>query len=248
MPKIIKFASIQSEPVIINNCRPVLELVSENAEVVAEVDVRQEAADEAEKIVAAAKKQAEECINKAIFEAEQLKQQMYEQAKQEGYRDGYAEGVRQGRQQAAEDMATELNEATKQARKILLDAHQQYKQFVIDAEREVIQIAFALAKKILMREIDENPTVVLPIVKAALDKVRDQEHMTIRVSPDDFELLLQAKRDLQMMVGRENAISVLSDHTVSPGGCLIDTPYGTVDASIDTQFEAVKKALEEVMP
>lgn len=248
MSKIIKYASVVGEPVFINNHRPVLELVPEIVTVSQEPDFCQEARREAEDILYNARQQGEDIINTALMEADHLKQQACEAGQQEGHQTGYDEGIRQGKEQAADDMRDEIERAVEKAQQIIAAAQQEYQESVVAAEREIVEIALGVARKILAREIEENPTVVLPIVRAALEKVRDQEQMVIRVNPADFDLVIQAKRDLQMMIGRENAISVIHDHTVSPGGCMIDTPYGTVDASIDSQFDAIKTAIQGIMP
>jgi flagellar assembly protein FliH len=250
LSRIIKFASVQEEPLIINNHRPAFAIVEQTEDSAAEPEREQiqEAIDEAKKILDDAKKQAETCISQALQEAEQLRQQACEAGRQEGYQAGYSEGVRQGKEQAELEMTNKINSASETAENILADARQEYQETLIKAEREIVKIALAVARKILAREIDENPTVILPIVKTALEKVRDQESIIIRVNPIDYDIVVQSKRDLQIMIGCEDALSVVSDNTVSPGGCMIDTPYGTVDASLDIQFEAIKRALEEIMP
>ncbi|MPM20340.1 hypothetical protein SDC9_66769 [bioreactor metagenome] len=248
MLKIIKFASVQDKPLIINNHRPDLEIVQERTDIAPKPEQNKEVIEQVNRIISDAHEQAEACVKQALLEAEKLKQQAYEAGRQEGYQAGYNEGVLKGKEQAVIEMTNEVSRAVEKAQNILDSAQQAYKETIIEAEREIIKIALAVTRKILAREMDENPTVVLPIVKAALEKVRDQEHIVIRVSPEDYDLVIQAKRDLQIMIGRESALSVVNDHTVSQSSCMIDTSYGTVDASIDTQFEAVKKAIEEIMP
>lgn len=249
MFKIIKYAAVQSDPVVIKS-RPVLQLVPECGALPSDsiTERQEELLSEAKKVLADSQRQAEEYLAQAADEAEKIKQEAIDAGRQEGYQDGYNEGFRCGKEQAASEMQQKINSAAEKAQSILTCAEQEYKESIIEAEQEIINISLAVARKILAREIEENPVVVLPIVKAALEKVRDQDQIIIRVSTDDFELVLQAKRDLQMMLGRENVISIVHDHTVNPGGCLIDTPYGTVDASIDSQFQALQQAVKKVMP
>lgn len=246
MLKIIKYAAVQNEPVVINH-RPVLELVPECVPQ-ANSAAGQDLLAEAEKVLTDAQQKARECIEKAAAEAEEIKRQAYEAGHQEGYQEGYSEGIRSGKSQAENEMRQEINVAHEKAEKILNRANQKYKESIVEAEQEIIRISLAVAKKILAREIEYNPMVVLPIVKAAIEKVRDQQQVVVRVNPDDFELVTQAKRDLQRILGRENAISIVDDHTIDPGGCIVDTPYGTVDASIDSQFAAIESAILEIMP
>jgi len=245
--KIIKYAAVRDEPVIIK-CKPSIEISSECAATLA-VDLRTDSQmAQAQKLYEEARLEAEKCLSEAAAQAEQLKQQAYEIGYQEGFTAGQQEGFQSGRQEAETAMQQQLIESEAKAGRLIACAEQQYKESLISAERQIIELSLNIASKVLARELEENPMVVLPIVKAALAKVCDQEQISIRVCPEDFELVIQAKRDLQIMVGRENALSIISDHTVSCGGCMIDTPYGTVDARIDTQLEAVKKALQEIMP
>lgn len=246
MLKIIKYAAVQDEPVIIK-CKPVLELASECAAALADLGTEEDVA-QAQKICEDARLDAERCLSEAAIQADKLKQQAYEIGYQEGFAAGQQEGLQAGSQEAESTMQQLLIDAENKARHIIACADQEYKESIISAERQIVELALAIAGKVLARELEENPMVILPIVKAALAKVCDQEQIVVRVSPEDFELVIHAKRDLQIMVGRENALSIISDHTVNCGGCVIDTPYGTVDARLDTQFDAVKKALQEVMP
>lgn len=48
---------------------------------------------------------------------------------------------------------------------------------------------------------------MLPIVTAAISKVKDQDSIQIRVHPDDYETVLMARRDLQLLIGREEGLA-----------------------------------------
>ena len=195
---------------------------------------------EAQVIVNAANSAAEQCSARADEQAEQLKQQAHDE--------GYQNGLAQGLQVASDEMRQNIDKSIEKSQTILSITEQEAKEMIFVAERQIIEIALAVARRILAREIEENPMAVLPIVKNALEKVRDQEQVTARVSPDDFDVVLLAKRDLEIMMGRERALTIMADRTIDPGGCMIDTAYGTVDARLDIKFEMLAKALREVLP
>lgn len=210
--------------------------------------------DEAANIVAQAQVAAEQCLNVAQQEAATMKQQAhdegsqqgYQEGKQAGYEAGYQEGLIQGQQAGRAEMEQVIADAIAQSRKILDASQHESEAMMLAAEGQIVEIALAIARKIMAYEISENPMVVLPLVKAALQKVSDQEEVVIRVSVDDFDSVLMAKKDLQTMVGREHALKIIVDHTIESGSCIIDTSYGEVDARVDTQFETIKKALQGV--
>lgn len=252
MSKIIRFARIQKEPMIITNNyifeEEEEEEVYEAKEELIDSSLMDEllasAKNEAINIVAEAKGTSEQLLNEAYQQVDQIKQQAYE----EGNQKGYQEGVTQGRQAGLDEMQHAICEAIEKAQHTLNTAGIEAKEMILAAERQIVEIALAVANKILVTEIEENPLVVLPVVRAALEKVRDQEQIVIRVSVGDFNAVLQAKPDLQIMIGREHDLKIIADSTIQGGSCVIDTSYGVVDARVDTQFDSLKKALQGVLP
>jgi len=203
---------------------------------------------EASAIKAAAEAKAETICREAAEIREAAQREGYQAGYEQGYEQGYAAGLEKGRQEARDAMNEEILAAANKAQQTIALAQETARQMIIDAEGDIIRIAVAAVRKILAREIAENPLVVLPIVKTALEKVRDQNEVNIRVSPNDYDLVLQARHDLQAMVGRSQAITVTCDASLQPGDCLIETNYGTVDARIESQLENLKQALQEVLP
>ena len=207
---------------------------------------------EAEAIMTKAQTSAAQCLTDAESKAKEIAQQAYDEAhargQQEGHEQGYQEGYNQGNQTAIADMQQTMQSSLEKAQHLIQTAEQEVAQMFVDAEHQIVEIALAVASKVLAREIADNPTTILPILKEALDKVSDQDQITIRVNPEDYEMALMAKRDLQLMIKRDNTITITADHTVALGGCTIETALGTVDAKLDTKLELVHKALEEVLP
>lgn len=174
---------------------------------------------EAEAVMAKAETTAAQCIADAENKAKEISQQAYEEAhaqgQQEGHEQGYQEGYTQGKETALAEMQQAMQASQEKARHLIGTAEQEIAHMFVDAERQIVEIALAVANKVLAREVEDNPTTILPIVKEALSKVSDQNQITIRVNSEDYEMVLMAKRDLQLMVGRENAISVAADHTIA---------------------------------
>ncbi|EAX48667.1 flagellar assembly protein FliH [Thermosinus carboxydivorans Nor1] len=245
LSKIIKYVRVQGTPVVIEPVYTTEQTEITNAPAVrAHDEIIANAEKEAARLISEAKQNAAALLNEARQQYENLKKEAFDQ----GYQEGYRHGVQQGRQEIEAEMQGALRQAADQAGQLLAAAEREYRQTLLDAERHIIDLALAVARKILAREIEENPMVVLPIVRAALEKVRDQEQITILVNPEDFGVVLEAKRDLELVIGRERALQIVADNTVGRGGCLLDTPFGMVDARIDTQFEMIKRVLEDLLP
>jgi len=203
-----------------------------DAKVDAEI-LRQEAKAECERMKAEA--QAE--IDKAKEDAAQL-------GRQEGYEAGYKDGEAKVR----EEMADAIAAGSAQAEKTLRDAKEATRDYVQQAEQDVVKMVMAVVEKILPQHFIDAPQVVLPLVRQAILKVKDQKELKIHVAPQDYDLVLLARNEFRGILTYGDAtIDLVSDQSMNPGDCLIETPNGTVDARLATQIELVRQAVKNVM-
>ncbi|HMM21557.1 MAG TPA: flagellar assembly protein FliH [Selenomonadales bacterium] len=263
MSNIIKSARLRKTPVIIEYRMPEPCVVPENPEITdagepdeaaaEEIAVSpaeealQEALAKAEEIVARAQDEAADIIRETSEEAERLKADAREEGFQQGHQDGFNQGKEEGRQEGFSEVASTLEEAVGRAERLMALAQEEAAAMLTSAERQMVELSVAVARKILSREIEENPMAVLPIVQAALNRVRDQEQVSLRVNPEDYEVVLQARRELQSLLKRESKLTIQADTNLKNGDCVIETPYGAIDARIDTQLELIKTALKDMV-
>lgn len=248
MSRVIKFAAIHGAPVIINNtsitedvavqpCAPKEPRQDPNLI----IDISQK---KAEQIISKAEKQAEECLAAVDRQIKELRQNAFDEGHEQGYRDGFS----QGKTKAAEEIKEIKSDAVQKAQTVVKNAQQTAQEMILNAERQIIEIALSISRKVLAREMEENPMTILPIVSEALGKVKNQDKVTIRVNAEDYPIVLQAQKEFQMLLGREGVLNITADQTIDAGSCMIDTPYGTVDATLDSKFEMLEKALREITP
>jgi type III secretion protein L len=112
-----------------------------------------------------------------------------------------------------------------------------------EAESELLGLAVKIAEKILGREIQSDPATVACIVKAALEHARRSRRLTIRVHPADLPVLHACRDQLKLSenAGQDAILShnLVADADISPGGCIIETESGAIDARLETQLHAI---------
>ncbi|WP_378932149.1 flagellar assembly protein FliH [Metabacillus herbersteinensis] len=158
-----------------------------------------------------------------------------EQAKQEGY----AEGLELGRQEA-ERMHVEFIE---ESRKIVTLAKQDYEDKVQSAEETILTLSVKLAEKILASEIDQSQERFTEIIKKALKEVKEYVDIKIHVHPINYQLLLSQKTELTLLITNESDLLIYADEEMDEKSCYIESPFGRIDASIDTQLQQLKDQL-----
>jgi len=116
------------------------------------------------------------------------------------------------------------------------------RQILQQSEQQLVQLALALAKRIVRREIASDTELLGALARVALERLGEARPATIRLNPDDFA------RSAAGRVEQWSAahVTVLPDPHVQRGGCLVESPFGFVDASIDAQLQELAGALLEV--
>jgi flagellar assembly protein FliH len=112
-----------------------------------------------------------------------------------------------------------------------------------EAERAAVQLAFVLAEHILGNELQKNPDSVVHLLQRARAALPPESaSLRIRLHPDTLEALQRAQSAVAL--GTEEGISVVADPSVEPGGCVIESPWGTVDAQLSQQLQSIREQLQ----
>ena len=91
----------------------------------------------------------------------------------------------------------------------------------------------------------ENPDLIRSVVRQALERVLG-DRITVSLSPEDYRSLVAGEHEFKDVIDRTKRLMFREDETVAKGGCVVETEVGTIDARIETQLEAIRKALEEL--
>lgn len=164
-------------------------------------------------------------------------------AKEQGSREGYDAGYQDGLKTAQEEQRQAILEANAQAEKTIADAKADKLNYLVEAEGQIADLVLDIANKILPQHFIDVPQVILPLVRKAIMKIKDQPEVIIRVSPDQYDLLLLAKNEFKSLLEGQGTLEVKSDESLSISDCVLESPAGNVDARLSVQLEAIKVAV-----
>lgn len=110
---------------------------------------------------------------------------------------------------------------------------------------DILEISVDIAKKIIKKELESDPQVIINTIVDVLKNISKSEpKITIKVKPQSVQFIKDTLPNITYQYGIEAKINILADPSIEEGGCIFQTNNGIVDASIDTQLEIIKKALE----
>ena len=262
MSRVIKAAVWEENPHLIDVPPPPpppreegeAEALSEEAvqNLLARIAEREQAMDErvkeAEIQVAVLHGEAEEERDRLLSEAQTQIENDRAEARAAGHAEGFAAGHAEGEAAGREEMAELIRTTNVQAEKTLRDAHDAMRDYLMQAEEDIVSIAMTAVERILPQHFIDVPQMVLPIVRDAILRVKDQKEVVVHVPPDSYDFVLMARDELRgLLTAGDTNLTITSDEAMKPGDCLVETPNGSVDARLQTQIEQLKKAVREVM-
>lgn len=166
-------------------------------------------------------------ISRAREEAQTIK----ESAAKEGYQAGL--------EQASGDISEVKNAIT-----AFLSAKQEVFEYIAP---DILEISVDIAKKIIKREIQQDPSLILNNILEILKGLSKEEtKITLRVNPQQVALLKTELPELMSTAGLDAKVLVVPDEELMEGGCMVTTTNGVIDATIETQLSVISEALKEI--
>ncbi len=186
--------------------------------------------------------QRQNLLNAEEFEAKQGAKQILDEAHAKA-REIVAEGERQKEEIFARARAEAQADVVAKTSEEIARAKVQVGQILAESESEVVKLALKLAEKIIGRDLERDPAVILEICATATESARQAKAMVLRVNPQDSKTLREKRPKLMELIGRSLELAIRDDSDVEPGGCIIQTEFGTIDAQLKTQFGMLKNLL-----
>jgi flagellar assembly protein FliH len=117
------------------------------------------------------------------------------------------------------------------------------KSYFSRVESEVVQLALAIASKVLHREAQVDPMLVAALVRVAVDKLHDGSSVSVRVSP------AQAVKWTAYLSNPLNgsSIAVIEDTHLGPEDCILETDLGSANFSIDAQMKEIEQGFFDLL-
>jgi flagellar assembly protein FliH len=156
--------------------------------------------------------------------------------RQQGYQDGYRDGMA-ALEAFKQSYANQLNvqfSAITQSLSGQMDDLQQ------DMARALAVTATQLAKQMVRAELSARPELVAAVANEALESLLlSAKHITVRVHPNDVDFVTRGAAEVLAARGGR----VVSDATVAPGGCLVESDIGVMDASMQARWRRAAAAV-----
>ncbi|NCN04231.1 MAG: flagellar assembly protein FliH [Spirochaetales bacterium] len=198
--------------------------------------VKIEAENDAREILEKARREAEEIVEKARTEGTELKETLRKEGYNEGIDKGYATGTE------------EVQRIVERIHVVLTKAIERRNEIISESEGQLVQLVLQIATKVVKVLSENQKNIVVNNVVQALRKLKSKADVIIRVNLSDLKITTEHTKELIEKFERVNSITVMEDSTVDPGGCIIETDFGQIDARISSQLREIEEKILELTP
>lgn len=153
-------------------------------------------------------------------------------------RDAFAKGYAQGERAGYEAGATRAEAMLRRLAGTLDELAHLRTAMIQQTEQQMVQLALAVARRILRREVSLDTEFVVAMARVALDRLGEQTRATVRLHPDDLAATGGAA---EQFTGTH--VTVVADTSLSRGQCQVESEYGFIDVGVEEQFEQISHSL-----
>lgn len=175
---------------------------------------------DASEVLQRIKEEAEKYREQIATECESIK----ERARQEGFEEGF---------KSWSEHVVKLEQTIANVRR--------------EMEKSILPVALKAAKKIVGKEIEQSETTVIDIVATSLKAVAQHKKIVIYVNKKELDLFDKHKQRLKDMFEHLESLSIRERDDIDPGGCVIETEGGIINARMENLWRVLEQAFEVLM-
>ncbi len=200
---------------------------------------------QADQILAAARADADKI---RVAAQQQGKQQGLTEGLKAGRQQGLAQGITQGKQQALAEHKAKLTQLTDTLTRSLAEIDGVAIRIEEAARVELLELSLAVAQRVCKTLGSLDPAVLHENVREAIRTVVAKHSIRISIHPSQRDLLDELLPELKLAWPQLQQVEVTNDETVSPGGCVVRSNNGSVDATLDGQLDRIVEQLAPKRP
>lgn len=172
---------------------------------------------------------AQALLESARHQADEIVAQAHTQLEAERQR-GYEQGLAQARMEQVDKMIETVSQTI---------------DYLAQVEGDMVNLVTTAVRKIV-EGFDDHERVVM-VVKSALTVVRNQKQMTLRLHPQQVDVVRSRTNELLSGFPGVGYLDIVADGRLTLDSCILESEIGLVEASVEGQIKAINAAFQKVL-
>ena len=167
---------------------------------------------------------------------------------EDAYQKAYELGLKEGTEKAFAEASERLNERLSKLDELLADFDRVKEKVLKENESAFIKLIFEIAEKVAYREINSDQEPILKMLTSLVEGMQKDDQMVIRLSQDDFDFINEIKEKSSSKTEDFDHIKLVVSDKVETGGCVLETNFGSIDATIPERVKRTWGELDSKRP
>ncbi|WP_026508770.1 FliH/SctL family protein [Butyrivibrio sp. MC2013] len=188
---------------------------------------------EIDQILDDAQTQANSIVADARAEAEKIRKKAQEEGRKQGFDQGLNEGLAEAEKKSAQLLKAQQDNLTAE-----------YERMLMTIEPEMVETLTKIYEHVFNISFREDKDIILHLLQTSLSRIEPSGGLIVHVSPDDYDMIFDAKNDLMQNVTNPDInMELVEDPTLHENECIIETDGGIFDCSVGVELEELSRKI-----
>lgn len=119
-----------------------------------------------------------------------------------------------------------------------------YEQRRNDMEPQIVEALLAVFTEVTHTVSEDNKEIVLHLINNVLKNVENSHSYSIKVSPDDYNFVLNNQGKIYCAMNNEVNLDIVQDMALKQNECMIETDSGVFNCSLDVELHNLIKQIK----
>ncbi len=152
-----------------------------------------------------------------------------------------------GRQSGIDEVEAQLRQSTQALAAACNEINGLKEKILQRSSDDMLRLVLAIAERVVNAELSVNEEVIARTVQQAISVAVSADEFRIKVNPEDLQVVQERKPLFVASLSGLSHIEFVADVSVTRGGCILESPLGRVDATLEAQYDAITKTLEQAL-
>lgn len=174
--------------------------------------------------------------------------QRMKEIEEQAYRQAYDLGLIEGEKKAFNEARAQLEARLAQLDELLAQLDTMKIQVLQQNEIHLVNLAFRIAEKIALHEIAVNKEPLGQFIKEVVEGLAAEDRVNIHVAQDDFQFIEDLRKRFEKQITQFEKVRLIPETEMQVGGCLIETNFGAIDATVEQRVAKVWETVKAKFP
>lgn len=193
-------------------------------------------------ILKKSKIEAEELLMQSRKSVIEIEKKAYEEGYRQGKENGFEDGYKEGLEKIRIDTESMVKENIEKSEKILKYANIEYKDYLVNKEKDIIRLAYEMARIIAKKELQESDGITA-LIEDVLKDAKGEENIIIRCNQDHIKAIEEKRDYYKKAYAIKGEIFILEDPLMERGNAIIEKDTGRAVVGLDIALEKLEEAL-----